>query len=191
MHGAAREALLTPGGAHERFGVRADLTTLGKVLGGGLPAAAYGGRRDLMEMVAPTGSVYQAGTLSGNPLAMAAGLATLRMLTPSLHQKIETRTARLVLGMREIAARLGIPFTADSAGSMFGFFFRAEPVRSFADARASDTAIFRRFFHAALSLGIYFAPSPFEAGFLSASHGDVEIDITLDRVEQALRTARA
>ena len=182
---------IAPGGAHERFGVRADLTTLGKVLGGGLPAAAYGGRRDLMQMVAPTGTVYQAGTLSGNPLAMAAGLATLRMLTPLLHQKIETRTARLVMGMRETAARLGVPFTADSAGSMFGFFFRAEPVRSFTDARASDAALFRRFFHAALSLGIYFAPSPFEAGFLSAAHGDVEIDATLDRVEHAMRIAVA
>jgi glutamate-1-semialdehyde 2,1-aminomutase len=182
---------IAPGGAHERFGVRADLTTLGKVIGGGLPAAAYGGRRDLMELVAPSGAVYQAGTLSANPLAMAAGLATLRILTAPLHQKIETRTARLVSGMRESAARLGIPFTADSAGSMFGFFFRAEPVRSFADARASDVSLFRRFFHAAMSLGLYFAPSPFEAGFLSAAHGDAEIDATLERVERALRTARA
>jgi glutamate-1-semialdehyde 2,1-aminomutase len=182
---------IAPGGAQERFGVRPDLTTLGKVLGGGLPAAAYGGRRDLMELVAPSGAVYQAGTLSANPLAMAAGLATLQMLTPPLHQKIETRTARLVSGMRESAARLGIPFTADCAGSMFGFFFRAEPVRSFADARASDVSLFRRFFHAALSLGLYFAPSPFEAGFLSAAHGDAEIDATLERVERALRIARA
>ena len=182
---------IAPGGARERFGVRADLTTLGKVLGGGLPAAAYGGRRDLMEQVAPVGPVYQAGTLSGNPLAMAAGLATLRLLTPALHQRIEARTARLVAGMREIAARLGIPFTADSAGSMFGFFFRAEPVRSFADARTSDVALFRRFFHAALSHGVYFAPSPFEAAFVSAAHGDAEIDATLERVERAMSDARA
>jgi glutamate-1-semialdehyde 2,1-aminomutase len=182
---------IAPGGAHERFGVRADLTTLGKVIGGGLPAAAYGGRRELMELVAPSGAVYQAGTLSANPLAMAAGLATLRVLTPLLHEKIERRTARLVSGMRESAARLGVPFTADSAGSMFGFFFRAEPVRSFADARGSDVPLFRRFFHAALSLGLYFAPSPFEAGFLSAAHGDAEIDATLERVERALRIARA
>jgi glutamate-1-semialdehyde 2,1-aminomutase len=179
------------GGAQERFGVRADFTTLGKVLGGGLPAAAFGGRRDLMELIAPIGAVYQAGTLSANPLAMAAGLATLRILTPALHQKLEGRTARLVAGMRDSAARLGIPFTADCAGSMFGFFFRAEPVRSFADARASDTALFRRFFHAALSLGVYFAPSPFEAGFLSAAHGDAEIDVTLERLERAFRAARA
>ncbi len=182
---------IAPGGAHERFAVRADLTTLGKVIGGGLPAAAYGGRRDLMEMVAPSGPVYQAGTLSGNPLAMAAGLATLRLLTPSLHQKVEARTTRLVSGLREIAARLRVPFTADSAGSMFGFFFRAEPVRSFADARASDVQLFRRFFHAVLELGVYFAPSPFEAGFVSAAHGDAEIDATLDRVERALGAARA
>jgi glutamate-1-semialdehyde 2,1-aminomutase len=182
---------IAPGGAQERFGVRADLTTLGKVIGGGLPAAAYGGRRDLMELVAPSGSVYQAGTLSANPLAMAAGLVTLQLLTPPLHHKIETRTARLVSGMREIAARLGVPFTADCAGSMFGFFFRAEPVRSFADARGSDVTLFRRFFHAALSLGVYFAPSPFEAGFLSAAHGDAEIEVTLDHVERALRIARA
>ena len=182
---------IAPGGARERFGVRADLTTLGKVIGGGLPAAAYGGRRDLMEMIAPSGPVYQAGTLSGNPLAMAAGLATLRLLTPPLHQKIEARTGRLVAGLREIAARLGVPFTADNAGSMFGFFFRAEPVRSFADARASDLQLFRRFFHAVRERGVYFAPSPFEAGFVSAAHGDAEIDATLERVERAMGDARA
>jgi glutamate-1-semialdehyde 2,1-aminomutase len=182
---------IAPGGAHERFGVRADLTTLGKILGGGLPAAAFGGRRDLMELVAPVGAVYQAGTLSANPLAMAAGLATLRLLTPPLHQKIESRTARLVAGMRESAARRGIPFTADYAGSLFGFFFRAEPVRSFADARASDVSLFRRFFHAALSLGVYFAPSAFEAAFVSAAHGDAEVDATLERVERAMRVASA
>jgi glutamate-1-semialdehyde 2,1-aminomutase len=171
--------------------VRADLITLGKVIGGGLPAAAYGGRRDLMERMAPSGPVYQAGTLSGNPLAMAAGLATLRILTPMLHQKVEARTSRLVGEMRGIAARLGIPFTADCAGSMFGFFFRAEPVRSFRDARESDVGMFRRFFHAALEAGVYFPPSPFEASFLSAAHGDAEIDATLGRVERAMTVARA
>ena len=125
------------GGARERFGVTADLTTLGKVIGGGLPVAAYGGRRDLMEQVAPSGTVYQAGTLSGNPLAMAAGIATLDALTEDLHDEIVRHTGAARAGMREIAARRGVPFTADSAGSMWGFFFRAEPVRSFADAKTS------------------------------------------------------
>ena len=182
---------IAPGGAVERFGIHPDLTTLGKVIGGGLPAAAYGGRRDLMERIAPSGSVYQAGTLSGNPLAMAGGLATLRILTPMLHKKVEARATRLVGEMRAIAARLGVPFTADCAGSMFGFFFRAEPVRSFRDARESDVGMFRRFFHAALDAGVYFPPSPFEASFLSAAHGDAEIDATLERVERAMRVARA
>jgi glutamate-1-semialdehyde 2,1-aminomutase len=182
---------IAPGGAGERFGVTADLTTLGKVIGGGLPAAAYGGRRDLMMLVAPAGPVYQAGTLSGNPLAMAAGLATLRALTPELHDRIARRTARLVGGLRESAARHGVPFTADSAGSMWGFFFRAEPVRNYADALGSDVAAFRRFFHAALARGVYLAPSPFEAAFLSAAHGDAEIETTLDRLDDALGAARS
>ncbi|HEX6534079.1 MAG TPA: glutamate-1-semialdehyde 2,1-aminomutase [Gemmatimonadaceae bacterium] len=182
---------IAPGGARERFGVVPDLTTLGKVIGGGLPVAAYGGRRELMEQVAPVGPVYQAGTLSGNPLAMAAGLATLRTLTPALHDRIAARTARLVGSLREIAARHGVPFTADYAGTMWGFFFRAEPVRNFTDAKGSDTALFRRFFHAALARGVYLAPSPYEAAFMSAAHGDAEIDAALERLDDALRAARA
>ncbi|HEU4565505.1 MAG TPA: glutamate-1-semialdehyde 2,1-aminomutase [Gemmatimonadaceae bacterium] len=181
---------IAPGGARERFGVDADITTLGKVIGGGLPVAAYGGRRAIMELIAPDGPVYQAGTLSGNPLAMAGGLATLRALTPALHERIAARTSRLVAGLREIAARLGVPFTADSAGSMWGLFFRAEPVRNFADAKASDSAMFRRFFHAALARGVYLAPSAFEASFMSAAHGDAEIATTLERLEEAMRVAR-
>jgi glutamate-1-semialdehyde 2,1-aminomutase len=177
------------GGARERFGVTADLTTLGKVIGGGLPVAAYGGRRDLMQQVAPSGSVYQAGTLSGNPLAMAAGLATLGELTPEVHELIATRTGRLVQGLREIAARRGIPFTADSAGSMWGFFFRAEPVRSFADARTSDVDRFKRFFHAALERGVYLAPSAFEAAFMSAAHTDRDVAETLTRLDEAMAVA--
>jgi glutamate-1-semialdehyde 2,1-aminomutase len=180
---------VAPGGARERFGVTPDLTTLGKVIGGGLPVAAFGGRRDVMELIAPSGPVYQAGTLSGNPLAMAAGLATLRALTPALHERIAARTTRLVAGLCEIAARAGVPFTADSAGTMWGFFFRAEPVRSFADAKASDGALFRRFFHAALERGVYLAPSPYEAAFMSAAHGDPEIDAALERLDDALRHA--
>ena len=182
---------IAPGGARERFGVTADLTTLGKVIGGGLPLAAYGGRRDLMEMIAPQGSVYQAGTLSGNPLAMAAGLATLRALTPQLHARIEARTARLVEGMIAMAARHDIPFTAAHAGSMFGFFFRREPVRDFSAAKESDVALFRRFFHAARERGVYLAPSAFEAAFMSAAHGDAEVDTALARMDDAMREARA
>jgi glutamate-1-semialdehyde 2,1-aminomutase len=178
------------GGAAERFAVTPDLTTLGKVIGGGLPVAAYGGRRDLMERVAPSGPVYQAGTLSGNPLAMAAGIATLGALTPAVHEAIARRTRALVEGLRGIAARRGVPFTADSAGSMFGFFFRAEPVRSYADARTADVELFRRFFHAALARGVYLAPSAFEAGFVSAAHGDAEIALTLERLDAALADAR-
>ena len=182
---------VAPGGARERFGVTSDITTLGKVIGGGLPVAAYGGRRELMELVAPVGPVYQAGTLSGNPLAMAAGLATLRALTPELHARVAQRTTRLVQGFREAAARVGVPFTADSAGTMWGFFFSAEPVRDFSGAKASDTVLFRRFFHAALERGVYLAPSPYEAAFMSAAHGDAVVDEALERLEGALRAAHA
>ena len=178
------------GGATEYFGITPDLVTLGKVIGGGLPVAAYGGRGDLMALVAPSGPMYQAGTLSGNPLAMAAGIATLTALTPALHASIAQQTRALVEGMRHIAARRGVPFTADSAGSMFGFFFRAEPVRSYADARSADGELFRRFFHAALDRGVYLAPSAFEAGFTSAAHDDAVIAATLERLDAALAVAR-
>ena len=182
---------IAPGGAKERFGVTADLTTLGKVIGGGLPVAAYGGRRDIMERVAPSGPVYQAGTLSGNPLAMAAGLATLTTLTPQLHSRIEKRTAALVEGLQKIAGDLGVPFRAGRAGSMWGFFFNAGPVRNFADAKASDVELFRRFYHAALDRGVYLAPSPFEACFMSAAHGDAEVSTALGRIRAALEQAIA
>lgn len=182
---------IAPGGAFERFGVRADLTTLGKVIGGGLPVAAYGGPRHIMQLVAPEGPMYQAGTLSGNPLAMAAGHATLMALTPELHDRIARRTARLVAGLCAMAAGLDVPLTARSAGSMWGFFFRREPVRSFADAKTSDVDLFRRFFHEALARGVYLAPSAFEAAFMSAAHGDREVDEALDRLEGAMRAARA
>jgi glutamate-1-semialdehyde 2,1-aminomutase len=177
------------GGARERFGVTPDLTTLGKVIGGGLPVAAYGGRRDLMSNVAPSGNVYQAGTLSGNPLAMAAGIATLGALTRPVHDQLSDATARLVAGFREIAARRGIPFSADSAGSMWGFFFRAEPVRCYSDARTADVDRFKRFFHEALSRGVYLAPSAFEAAFMSTAHTAADIDETLNRLDDALGAA--
>jgi glutamate-1-semialdehyde 2,1-aminomutase len=180
---------IAPGGAKERFGVTADLTTLGKVVGGGLPAAVYGGRRDIMKQVAPAGPVYQAGTLSGNPLAMAAGIATLTALTPALHARIEKRTTALVEGLQKIAAGLQVPLVTGSAGSMWGFFFSTRPVRNFADAKASDVKVFRRFFHAALERGVYLAPSPFEACFMSAAHGDAEVATALERMKGALEQA--
>ena len=179
------------GGARERFGVTPDLTALGKVIGGGLPVAVYGGRRELMERVAPTGPVYQAGTLSGNPLAMAGGLATLRALTREVHDAITARTGRLVQGLTDIAARRGVPFSASHSGSMWGFFFRDTPARSFDDAKASDTALFKRFFHAARERGVYLAPSAFEAAFMSAAHSDADIDLTLSRLDDALGAALA
>ncbi len=182
---------IAPGGARERFGVSADLTTLGKVIGGGLPVAAYGGRREIMERIAPSGPVYQAGTLSGNPLAMAAGLATLSTLTPALHAKIEKRTAALVEGLQKIARDLKVPFSAGYAGSMWGFFFTANPVRNFTDAKSSDVNLFRRFFHAALDRGVYLAPSPFEACFMSAAHGDAEVETALEKMRDAMEHAIA
>src|SRR3982074_2487578 len=180
---------IAPGGARERFGVAADLTTLGKVIGGGLPVAVYGGRRDIMERVAPSGPVYQAGTLSGNPLAMAAGFAQLATLTPALHSKIERRTAALVEGLQKIGTDLGVPLTAGYAGSMWGFFFSEGPVRNFSDAESSDLELFRRFFHADVDRGVYLAPSPFEACFMSAAHGDGEIGTALERMRDALEKA--
>ncbi|MFL5499925.1 MAG: glutamate-1-semialdehyde 2,1-aminomutase [Gemmatimonadaceae bacterium] len=182
---------IAPGGARERFGVTADLTTLGKVIGGGLPVASYGGRRDVMERIAPTGPVYQAGTLSGNPLAMAAGIATLTALTPALHARIEKRTTAMVGGLQKTAEELGVPFTADSAGSMWGFFFRKSPVRNFSDAKASDVDLFRRFFHAALERGVYLAPSPFEASFMSAAHTDDDVATAIEKMGDAMRQAIA
>ncbi len=182
---------IAPGGARERFGITADLTTLGKVIGGGLPVAVYGGRRDIMARIAPSGPVYQAGTLSGNPLAMAAGLATLSTLTPALHSRIEKRTAALVEGLQKIGADLGVPLTAAYAGSMWGFFFSKKPVRNLADAKSSDVELFRRFFHAALDRGVYLAPSPFEACFMSAAHGDDDIARALEKMRDALEAAIA
>lgn len=177
------------GGAAERFGVTPDLTALGKVIGGGLPVAAYGGKRAFMEHIAPTGPVYQAGTLSGNPLAMAGGLATLGALTREVHDGITAQTANLVQGMRDIAARHGVPFTASHSGSMWGFFFHGGPVRTFEEAKQSDVELFKRFFHAARRRGVSLAPSAFEAAFMSAAHGPSEIGETLTRLDDALGAA--
>jgi glutamate-1-semialdehyde 2,1-aminomutase len=179
------------GGAAERFGVTPDLTALGKVIGGGLPVAAYGGKREFMEYIAPTGPVYQAGTLSGNPLAMAGGLATLGALTREVHDGITAQTANLVQGLRDIAARRSVPFSASHSGSMWGFFFREGVVRAFEEAKESDVSLFKRFFHAARRRGVSLAPSAFEAAFMSSAHGPAEIAETLNRLDDALGAALA
>jgi len=178
------------GGAQERWGVKPDLTTLGKVIGGGLPVGAYGGRRDVMDYVAPVGPVYQAGTLSGNPLAMAAGLAQLRILRDEdPYPVLERRTARLVEGVLEGMREMGVPASGGSAGSMWGVFLAEGPVRSFDDAKKADVALFNRFFHALLERGVFFAPSAFEAGFLSTAHSDDDVEDTIARSRDALRAA--
>jgi glutamate-1-semialdehyde 2,1-aminomutase len=176
------------GGATERFGLKPDLVTLGKVLGGGLPAAAYGGRREVMERVAPLGPVYQAGTLSGNPLAIASGLATLEILeaNPGLYAHLEAVGARLEAGLREVLTRKGVPHTINRVGSMLTVFFTEGPVRTFAEARRTDTELFKRFFHGLLSRGVYWPPSNFEAAFLSTAHGEEEVARTLEALEGAL-----
>jgi len=174
------------GGAQARFGVRPDLTTFGKVIGGGLPVGAYGGRRALMERMAPVGPIYQAGTLSGNPLATAAGLVALELAAqPGVYEKLEAGSKRMADGLATLAREAGIPFTSSALGGVFGFFFHGGPVRTYADAQKSDTARFRRFFHAMLEQGVYLAPSPFEAGFLTTAHGASELDQTLDAARRA------
>jgi glutamate-1-semialdehyde 2,1-aminomutase len=181
---------VAPGGAQERFGIRPDLTTLGKVIGAGLPVGAYGGRRDIMELIAPVGPVYQAGTLSGNPLAMAAGLAQLRILRDeNPYPVLEARTRRLVDGLLAAADELGVPMTGGSLGSMWGVFLAREPVHNFDEARRSDVELFKRFYHALLRRGVFFAPSAFEAGFMSTAHTDQDVDETLSRAREALREA--
>jgi glutamate-1-semialdehyde 2,1-aminomutase len=174
------------GGAQRLYGVRPDLTTLGKVVGGGLPAAAYGGRRALMSRIAPEGDIYQAGTLSGNPLAVAAGLATLRLLeAKGVYETLSKTSNALATGLASLAREQGIPFTTASVGGMFGFFFHPGPVDSFAKAQQSDAASFRSFFAAMLESGIYLAPSPYEAAFVSLAHRPRDIDQTLDAARKA------
>jgi glutamate-1-semialdehyde 2,1-aminomutase len=180
------------GGAQERLGVRPDLTTLGKIIGGGMPVGAYGGRADLMRMIAPEGPVYQAGTLSGNPVAMAAGLATLHAAAgPGFYEALEQRTARLVAGIVDAARRHAVPLTAGHAGSLWGVYFTAGPVRDFAQAKRSDTALFARWHRAALARGIFLAPSAFEAGFVSSAHTDADITETITHLDAALAEAVA
>ncbi len=177
-----------PGGAAARYGVRPDLVTLGKIIGGGLPVGAFGGRRDLLQQLAPVGPVYQAGTLSGNPLAMAAGLATLRLLDEKLYAQLERTTARLLEGLRAAAQAASVPFTTTQVGSMFGLFFTAErDIGHYAQVMACDTARFARFFHAMLDAGVYLAPTAYVAGFVSAAHGEREPARTLDAAARAFR----
>jgi glutamate-1-semialdehyde 2,1-aminomutase len=176
------------GGAQARFGVAPDLTTMGKVIGGGLPAAAYGGRREILEMVAPAGPVYQAGTLSGNPLAMAAGIATLEALRePGVWERLEAMTARLCAGFREAAAAADVPIQAGALGSMWGFFLAAEPVTDYASAKHADSGRYARLHRALLERGVYLAPSQFEAAFVSLAHTDDLIERTLEAAAGAFR----
>ena len=178
------------GGAQEIFGIKPDLTTIGKVVGGGMPAAAFGGRADVMSSIAPDGPVYQAGTLSGNPLAMAAGLATLQQIEdPAFFASLGANTRKLVDGLAAEARAANIPLAVEACGGMFGYVFCADgPVRSFSQVAAADIDRFRQFFHGMLEQGIYLAPSAFEAGFVSAAHGDDEISRTLDAARAVLKT---
>ena len=175
-----------PGGAQAMYGVRPDLTTLGKVIGGGLPVGAFGGRREIMELVAPAGPVYQAGTLSGNPLAMTAGIETLRVLgEPGVWKGIARAGERLFAGIGDAAAEAGVAGQPTLAGTMFGFFFTESPIRSWEDAQRADTSRFAAFHRAMLERGVYLPPSQFEAWFLSSAHGDAEIDATIAAAREA------
>ena len=183
---------VAPGGAQALYGVRADLTCLGKIIGGGLPVGAYGGRRDLMERVAPLGGVYQAGTLSGNPLAVSAGLATLRALgDPAVYARLEALGAALERGIRAAAAAAGVPVTVNRVGSMLTTFFTEGPVTDYASARRSDTARYARYFHAMLERGVFLAPSQFEAAFVSLAHDEADIAAAAAACRSALDAVRS
>ncbi len=175
------------GGAQELYGIRPDLTTLGKIIGGGMPVGAFGGRRDVMRQLAPEGPVYQAGTLSGNPVSMAAGIATLDLIAVAgFHERLGKATARLTAGLEGAARRAGVAFTTNHVCGMFGLFFSGEPrIDRYAAVMACDAARFGRFFHAMLDAGVYLAPSAFEAGFISAAHTDADIDATIAAAERA------
>jgi glutamate-1-semialdehyde 2,1-aminomutase len=180
---------VAPGGVQEREGVLPDLTTLGKIIGGGLPVGAFGGRADIMNLLSPLGPVYQAGTLSGNPLAMAAGIATLRALRePHVYERLEALGARFCEGLAALFERHRIPHYSVHRGSMVGCFFTERPVLDLAGAKTSDTAFYARFFHAMLERGVYLAPSQFEAGFLSLAHTDSAVDGTLAAATDALES---
>jgi glutamate-1-semialdehyde 2,1-aminomutase len=174
------------GGAQAKFGITPDLTTMGKVIGGGLPVGAYGGRAEIMGMVAPAGPMYQAGTLSGNPLAMTAGIKTLELLSqPGTYERLELITRRLSDGIQAAAREAGLPICGGNISAMFGFFLCNGPVRNFEEAKATDTALFGRLHRAMLERGVYLAPSSFEAGFTSLAHSDADIDATLEAFRDA------
>jgi glutamate-1-semialdehyde 2,1-aminomutase len=177
------------GGAQSVYNIDPDLTTLGKIIGGGMPVGAFGGKREVMEVVAPLGGVYQAGTLSGNPIAMQAGLTTLELVdVPGFYEGLEQQSGKLIDGLQLLADAAGIPFTTNRVGSMFGFFFtNAAPVTSFSQVMNADSKMFNLFFHAMLRRGVNLAPSPFESGFVSATHGDNEIQNTLDAAQNAFK----
>jgi glutamate-1-semialdehyde 2,1-aminomutase len=177
------------GGAQSYFGVTPDVTTLGKVIGGGLPVGAYGGRRDIMEMVAPAGPMYQAGTLSGNPLAMTAGLKTMEILRrPDTYEKLDKLTERLINGILEAGKAAGHAVCGGHISGMFGFFFNEGPVYSFEDASKSDTEKFGRWHRAMLEKGIYLAPSQYEAGFMSLAHTEEDVDATIAAAKEVFAT---
>jgi len=181
------------GGAQAHYRVRPDLTTLGKIIGGGMPVGAFGGRRDVMERLAPLGPIYQAGTLSGNPVAMVAGLTTLELISaPGFHQRLAAKTATLMQGIEEVAARAGVALLTNHVTGMFGLFFTdAARVETFEQVMSCDVERFKRFFHRMLAEGVYLAPSAFEAGFISDAHGEEELDATITAASRALAALEA
>ena len=173
-------------GAQGMYGIRPDLTTLGKVIGGGMPVGAFGGRRDVMQKIAPLGPVYQAGTLSGNPIAVAAGLATLKRVSePGFYENLASTATKLVDGLTRVARESGVKFSAQSIGGMFGMYFRSAPPETYAQVMECDLEQFNHFFHAMLEQGVSIAPSAFEAGFVSSAHGNAEIEQTLEAARKA------
>lgn len=179
------------GGAQAYYGVTPDLSTFGKIIGGGMPVGAYGGRRELMQQIAPAGPIYQAGTLSGNPVAMAAGLAMLTLVqAPGFYENLSARARMLTDGLQGVAEAEGLPFSTNQVGGMFGLFFTGEQVSSYAQATAADVGLFNRFFHGMLKRGVYLAPSAFEAGFISSAHSDQDLADALDAARIAMREAK-
>ena len=186
MRSAIKKIAWCTGGAQGYFGITPDLTTLGKVIGGGMPVGAFGGRRDIMAHLAPLGAVYQAGTLSGNPVAVAAGLKTLELIAePGFYESLEQRTSALIVALTEAASGAGVEFSGTSLGGMFGIFFRSSVPANFTEVMQCDKQRFNRFFHAMLNRGIYLAPSAFEAGFVSAAHTTADIEATAIAAREA------